>query len=529
MQGTVREKVRGVNAMKTQEKFCSISFLEDWVNKIDHCDMIMEKEKFKAGLEKVSEELRQLKEFDFREIGDHLYDGLYIADGNGRTLYINKAYTRITGLKAEEVVNKYVDDIVKEGLYKNAVTPEVIKKKKQVNSMGTSSRNGIKMLITGIPIFDEQGNVKKVVVIDREITDLLAMQADLEASKQKMKAVEAYENKHKQEIEHLRKIQLNQNLVGESAAVEQVAQMIQQVARLDVTVLIMGETGTGKEVVADEIYMNSNRKNGPFIKVNCAAIPANLLEAELFGYEKGAFTGASPMGKIGMFELADKGTLLLDEIGEMTMELQSKLLRVIQHKEVIKLGGRKPVKLDVRIIAATNCELREMVKKGKFREDLYYRLNIFPIHIPALRLRVEDVIPLSRHFLSIYNGKYSKNMEIEQLGLDVLKYYSWPGNVRELKNIIERLVIVSEQNAVVSAPQIESLLNIDPNYTELFNGELGIKEIVANFERKMIENALLTYGSTRKVAKILKIDQSTVVKKAKKLGISLIDEKSHQK
>lgn len=516
--------------MNPWDKFSSIDFLEDWIDAIekDRCDITIDKEKITEGLKKVSEELKQLKELDFREIGDHLYDGLYIADGSGKTLYINKAYTRITGLKPEEVVNKYVDDIVKEGLYKNAVTPEVIKKKKQVNSMGTSSRNGIKMLITGIPIFDEEGNVKKVVVIDREITDLLAMKADLEASKQKMKAVEAYENKHKQEIEHLRKIQLNKNLVGESLGARQVSQMIQQVAGLDVTVLVMGETGTGKEVVADEIYMNSARKDGPFIKVNCAAIPANLLEAELFGYEKGAFTGAAPAGKIGMFELADKGTLLLDEIGEMTMELQSKLLRVIQYKEITKIGGRKPIKLDVRIIAATNCELREMVKAGKFREDLYYRLNVFPIHIPALRLRVEDIMLLTQHFLSIYNGKYNKNTRIERLGLEVLKNYSWPGNVRELQNIIERLVIISEANVMISAQQIETLLNIDTNYTELFNQELGIKEIVASFEKKMIENALSIYGSTRKVAKILKIDQSTVVKKAKKLGISLIDEKNHQ-
>lgn len=511
-------------------QFYSIDFLADLINKLDNDDdeISTQKEKIREGLKNVSEELRQLKEFDFREIGDHLYDGLYIADGSGKTLYVNKAYTRITGLKAEEVVNKYVNDIVKEGLYKNAVTPEVIKKKKQVNSMGTSTRNGIKMLITGIPIFDEQGNVKKVVVIDREITDLLAMQVDLEASQQKMKAVEEDENKHKQEIEHLRKRHLNKNLVGESLGIQQVTQMIQQIANLDVTVLIMGETGTGKEVVADEIYMNGIRKESPFIKVNCAAIPANLLEAELFGYEKGAFTGASPSGKIGMFELADKGTLLLDEIGEMTMELQSKLLRIIQHKEVTKIGGRKPVKLDVRIIAATNCELKEMVKQGKFREDLYYRLNIFPIHIPALRSRVEDVMLLAQHFLGIYNKKYGKSTVIEQLGLEVFKHYAWPGNIRELQNIIERLVIISDQNMIISAQQIENLLNIDSCNAELFNQELGLKEIVASVEKKTIEKALAIYGTTRKVAEILKIDQSTVVKKAQKLGIHIIDEKKHR-
>lgn len=516
--------------MDPNNQFSSTVFLDDLIKNLsnNYNDITMRKEEIADGLKRVSEELRQLKELDFREIGDHLYDGLYIADGSGKTLYVNKAYTRITGLKADEIVGKYVNDIVAEGLYKNAVTPEVIKQKKQVNSMGASTRNGIKMLITGNPIFDQEGNVKKVVVIDREITDLLAMQAEVEATQQKMKIVEEDGSKRKQEIEHLRKIQLNENLVGKSAGVQQVAQKIHQIAKLDVTVLIMGETGTGKEVVADEIYMNSNRKESPFIKVNCAAIPANLLEAELFGYEKGAFTGASTSGKIGMFELADKGTLLLDEIGEMTMELQSKLLRVIQHKEVTRIGGRRPVKLDVRILAATNCELREMVKRGKFREDLYYRLHVFPIHIPPLRLRVEDIVLLTQHFLEVYNKKYGKSAIIELLGIEVLEQYSWPGNIRELKNIIERLVIVSDQNAIISREQIAILLNINPCYGEFVNQEIGLREIVANVEKKTIEKALATYGSTRKVAKVLKIDQSTVVKKAKRLGISISDEKENQ-
>ncbi|SFL96104.1 sigma-54 interaction domain-containing protein [Pelosinus propionicus] len=511
-------------------QFSSMIFLENLIKKFSDNthDSTMTKEEIIDGLKWIREEFRQLKELDFREIGDHLYDGLYIADGNGKTLYVNKAYTRITGLKAEEVVDKYVNDIIKEGLYKNAVTPEVIKQKKQVNSMGTSTRNGIKMLITGNPILDQEGNVKKVVVIDREITDLLAMQAEVEATQQKMKAVEKDERKRKQEIQHLRKIQLNQNLIGKSIGTQQVTEKIHQIANLDVTVLIMGETGTGKEVVADEIYLNSMRKEAPFIKVNCAAIPATLLEAELFGYEKGSFTGASISGKMGMFELADKGTLLLDEIGEMTMELQSKLLRVIQHKEVTRIGGRRPVKLDVRILAATNCELREMVQKGKFREDLYYRLNVFPIHIPPLRLRGEDIILLTQHFLSIYNGKYGKFTIIEALGMEVLMQYFWPGNIRELKNIIERLVIVSDHSAVISGEQIAILLNLEPYYAEFMNKEIGLKEIVANVEKKTIEKALATYGSTRKVAKVLKIDQSTVVKKAKKLGIGIGDEKENR-
>ncbi|MDR3565391.1 MAG: sigma 54-interacting transcriptional regulator [Negativicutes bacterium] len=516
--------------MKTKEVFYPLLFLADLISKAEsfNNDQLFDGKNVAEGLKIIMEELRQAQDFDFREIGDHLYDGIYIADGAGKTLYVNKAYSRITGIKPEEVVGKSVADCEQGGLYKNAVTPQVIKDKKQVNAMGESTRNGIKMLITGNPIFDEAGNVKKVVVIDREITDLLKMKTELEDSQQKMKAVEQDKNKNKLEIEHLRKMHLNKNLIGQSPEIRQIIRMIQQVADLDITVLITGETGVGKEVVANEIYINSTRKGGPFIKVNCAAIPGNLLEAELFGYDRGAFTGAASGGKLGMFELADKGTILLDEIGEMPLELQSKLLRVIQHKEVTRVGGRRPVQLDVRILAATNGDLRELVRQGRFREDLYYRLNVFPIHMPPLRLRVVDIEPLSRHFLAVYNAKYGKVVEIEPSGIEILKRYAWPGNIRELQNIIERLVIIADQSARISAEQIGPLLNLDPYYTELLNQELGLKEMVASVEKRTIEKVLVLCGSTRKAAKILRIDQSTIVKKAKKLGIILSDEKRHQ-
>ncbi|HEY3425636.1 MAG TPA: sigma 54-interacting transcriptional regulator [Negativicutes bacterium] len=513
--------------MTYKENFCAENFLLDLITQIENQSLhISEHKKIVAGLKRSLQTLEEAKELDFREIGNHLYDGIYIADGNGKTLYINDAYTRITGIQLEEVIGKYVGDMVSNGLYKNAVTPAVISSKRQVNSMGESLKNGTQILITGSPIFDKQGNVKKVVVVDREMTDLLKMKADLETSQKQIKAVEKDKNKSKLEIEHLRKFHLNKNFLGNSLETQRVIQMIQQVANLDVTILITGETGTGKEVVSNEIYMNSLRKCGPFIKLNCAAIPANLLEAELFGYAKGAFTGATNSGKVGMFELADKGTLLLDEIGEMPMELQSKLLRVIQHKEITRIGGTKSVTLDIRILAATNCNLKELCKQGRFREDLYYRLNVFPINIPPLRERLEDIAVLTQHFLDVYNLKYGKRNAIESSGIDMLRRYSWPGNIRELQNIIERLVIVSDPNAIITKEQIGILLNIHPSYMiELGDDELGLKDIVENIERQTIEKALSLGGSTRKAAKILKIDQSTVVKKAKKLGIVIKDER----
>jgi len=511
--------------MNQQGSFRSIGFLKELLDALAERsrDFSGDREALIAGLRIVLEELEQAKEFDFKEIVDSLYDGIILTDETGKALYLNKAYTRITGISPEEVLGKYISDIARQGLLKNPVAPEVLRVKKQVNSMGEAPKTGNKVLITGNPIFDEQGNVKKVVVIDREITDLLEMRADLEASLEKMKAVEKDLSKDRQEIQHLRRLQLNKHLIGHSPEIQQITKMIRQVANLDATVLIIGETGSGKEVVANEIYSSSNRNNNPFIKVNCAAIPSNLLETELFGYDKGAFTGASSSGKLGMFELADGGTILLDEIGEMPIDLQSKLLRVIQHKEVTRIGGRKPITLDVRLLAATNRDLKDLVKEGKFREDLYYRLNVFPINIPPLRAKPDDVEELARHFLDIYNAKYSRYAAIEHQSMELLKRYSWPGNVRELQNVIERLVIISDQDTLISVEQVANLLNVDPYYIDLRQKELSLKEIMANMEKRTIQKALALCGSTRKAAQLLKIDQSNVVRKAKKLGIELSD------
>ncbi|WP_453996148.1 sigma-54 interaction domain-containing protein [Bacillus nitroreducens] len=496
--------------MNSEKTYSSTKILNELIKSLEtKVSNPLIKMEIESDLKRVCRELEELKgDLFYKKICDELYDGIYISDGQGKTLYVNKAYSRITGLAPELVLNKYVTDLMKEGLFKNAITPDIIRTKKPINAMA-EIRTGVKVLISGAPIFDDEGNVKRVVVINRDMSDLLEMQEKLTASQN--------------EIEHLRKLQTSSNLIGQSDELRPVLRMIQQVANLDVTVLITGETGAGKEVVGNEIYTNSNRRGKPFIKVNCAAIPASLLEAELFGYESGAFTGASSKGKIGMFELADKGTILLDEIGEMPLELQSKLLRIIQEKEVTRIGGTKSVKFDVRILAATNCNLYELVKQGKFREDLYYRLNVFPIHIPPLRERMTDIELLTNHYLNKYNVKYGKHVFLDSEVYDVFKTYSWPGNIRELRNVVERMVIVSEQNKRIEVNVAKKLLNITTESPEMLNGELGLKEMVEMVERKAIEKALKDYGSTRKAAAVLKISQSSVVKKAKKLGIQLGD------
>ena len=489
-----------------------------------------------ARLEEMQDRIESPDVFDFEEIGDHLYDGVYLADGQGLTLYVNKSYERITGLQAHEVVGRYVRDLLAEGFYSNAVTPEVLRLRKRVDSVGRSARNGARMLITGNPIFDREGNIKLVAVIEREITDLDTMLVELEATKDKIRAVEAVDRRHQREIEHLRKEWGNAKLIGESRQIREILALVRRVADFDVTVLIQGETGVGKEIVATEIHEGSTRKDKPFIRVNCAAIPANLLESELFGYEKGAYTGAAAKGKIGLFELADKGTILLDEVGDMPLELQGKLLRVIQQKELTRVGGTRPIPLDVRVIAATNCDLQALTQGGKFRADLYFRLNVFPITIPPLRERPEDIAVLTSHFLGSYNVKYAKKVRISRAGEDLMRGYAWPGNVRELQNVVERLVLISEQSTVITGDCLLPMLHpgqaragANPWIgTTATTPDRSLREIVDEVERQVIENAIREFGSTRKAAKTLGVDQSTIVKKAKRLGIRLVDEKFHQ-
>ncbi|PTW54373.1 PAS domain S-box-containing protein [Breoghania corrubedonensis] len=457
---------------------------------------------------------------DFYEIGDFIYDGIYIADGEGKTLYVNDSFLRITGLTRETLIGNRVQDLEAQGVYLNAVTPEVLRQRRPVHSIGESLCNHAKMLITGNPVFGQDGKIKLVVVVEREITDFLTMKMELEAIQKKMKTVERGHIRGKREVEHLREETTSKPLVYTSREMQGVVDAIDQVAGFDTTVLIQGETGVGKEVVANQIHMKSPRKDQAFIKLNCTAIPASLLEAELFGYEKGAFTGASVNGKIGLFELADKGTILLDEIGDMPQELQSKLLRVLQEKEIMRIGGTKPIPLDVRIIAATHRDLETQVKEERFRQDLFYRISIFPIHIPPLRQRSVDLLALAEHFLTRYNTKYRKSVTIGGGGYAIMRSYNWPGNGRELQNIIERLVLISPPDAVLDENTFSPLYS-SGKVTPIRDSYRGLKAMVADVERRIIASALADGGSTRKAADLLKVDQSTIVKKAKRLGIAL--------
>lgn len=312
-------------------------------------------------------------------------------------------------------------------------------------------------------------------------------------------------------------------LVGNSQFMKDLKKMVKQLATVDCTVLLMGESGTGKEVVVTAIH-EYGKKSGPIVKVNCGAIPENLLESELFGYEQGAFTGAKTSGKAGKFEEAHNGTLFLDEIGEMPLHLQVKLLRVLQEKEVIRVGGSKTTQVNARILAATNKDLHSMVEQGKFREDLFYRLNVVPITIPPLRERKEDIMPLILHFKTKYQTKYQTRRNCSSEVVRLFLAYDWPGNVREMENLLERLIVLLDPAEEIT-PQIliKNFLSITRQQLEkdvAVNKLITIKEATEIIERELINMALTKYKTLKEVADVLGVDQSTICRKLKQLNIS---------
>src|SRR5699024_3714408 len=289
------------------------------------------------------------------------------------------------------------------------------------------------------------------------------------------------------------------------------------VATVDSTILILGESGVGKEVITNFIHKNSSRAENAFLKINCGAIPENLLESELFGYEKGAFTGANNKGKAGLFELADNGTLFLDEIADMPLSLQVKLLRVLQEKEVMRIGGTRSISVDARIITATNTDLKKEVAKGRFREDLYYRLNVIPINIPPLRKRPEDILLLANHFIEYFNETHTTDRRFSPQILHAFQSYDWPGNVRELQNIVERLVVTSDERKISSDLLPEEFHKCSINEESVkVNKIIPLKKCLELAEKQLLSLAREKYSSTTEIAKVLEVNQSTISRKFNK-------------
>ena len=454
------------------------------------------------------------REVDFRRVCEHNYDPIHITDGEGNILFINEAYTRVTGIAPETYLGRNIFDVEREGaLYKGSVSEQVIRTGQPVNNIARIHGKEIDVLVTGVPIFAEDGSIEMVVANTRDISGLKEMEQELQSLTEERKKTE-------EELAYLRRRQMgDRRATHESQAMRMVAELIDTVAGTDVTVLITGESGTGKELAANEIYEKSPRAGKPFIKVNCAAIPAELLESELFGYEDGAFTGARKAGKAGLFELANTGVILLDEVGDMPMALQTKLLRVIQQRELRRIGGSNPIKLDIRIIASTNKDLRQAVREGTFREDLHYRLNVVPLHLKPLRERREDIPRLVETFCGEFNKKYGKNTSVAPDGIDLLLGYSWPGNIRELENLVERLVVTSLGGTITRAQVYRALAPAGMQLQQEGEERATLKEQVAVFEQEIIRAAVAREGSLRRAAAVLGVDHSTLVKKCKRYGM----------
>ncbi len=467
-----------------------------------------------STLENITNELEYTKKVksELDAIIEASFDSIFVTDAKANVISINDAYTRITGIKAEEIIGKNMYDLVEQGVYDRSATIHVVENCAPI-TFAQRINSGKTMLVTGNPVFNEQGELAWVITNGRDITELMRLKQEVELA----------QNLSRHYEEELKKVVRSGEMIVNSPKTKELLELAKRIGKVDSTVLIYGESGVGKELIARELHKNSNRKDKPLININCAAIPETLLESELFGYESGAFSGARKGGKMGIFELANGGTLFLDEIGEMPLTLQSKLLRAIQEKEIMRIGATTSIKIDVRLITATNRDLWEMTRRGQFRQDLYYRLNVVPVFVPPLRERKEEIPALIYHFVSLFNEQYGMNKRIDERMIASLLEYEWPGNVRELKNAIER-AIVTNPDEVIRSIQLGGNMNageMEFNTIKEESEGIDLREKVNAYERDLLKRYIQEYKSSRKVAKVLNVSQTTVVRKAAQYGIPL--------
>jgi PAS domain S-box-containing protein len=455
---------------------------------------------------------------DFKKLADYIDDTIAIADKNGVLEYVNNAFIRMSGLNIDNLIGRSLYELVEEGYLSESAGIKVLQLKQPV-TMDVRYKSGRIITWTCLPVFGENGEIERVVCTGRDITEFIVLEEELKKSNlikgayaDKMKTLE---KKFDSE---------NHKIVYSSDKMQSVIEIATKAAATNLSVFIWGESGVGKEVVASLIHSSSQRKNMPLISINCAAIPSELLESELFGYEEGAFTGAKKGGKKGLFEEANKGTILLDEIGELSHSLQSKLLRVLDTGELSRVGGSRKVPLDLRIIAATNVSKEQLLNNSKFRQDLFYRLSAIPIYIPPLRDRKEDVLALIRYFLAQFNDKYKVNVKITREVLLRLRYYDWPGNVRELKNVVERLVVLfgsgNDIGKYDTLSQLGTELKEDQSIDISITGLMPIKTAFRMMEEILIKRAYAEHGSIVKAAEVLQINPITIHRRIKE-GLKL--------
>lgn len=432
------------------------------------------------------------------------YDGLWITDKYGNVVKLNKAAERITGCNGEEVLGRNVAELVNAGYVDESVTLEVLKRKTTVTMVQKTKLNK-KVLATGSPILDSRGEIDVIIINDRDITELDRMRQELEDSK-------ALVDLYRQELSglQLRELQFNYH-VCKSKVMQSVYEKALRAGRFDSTVLITGESGVGKGLLARLIHQKSDRSDGPFIRVDCGAIVETLFESELFGHEKGAFTGAGPKAKVGLLEMAQGGTLFLDEISEVPLTQQVKLLRFLDEKSLIRVGGAQVRAVDTRVVAATNKDLGEEVRKHRFRRDLFYRLNVVSLLVPPLRGRTEDIVDLIAFFMNRIGQKHQLRKQFNREALDVLLSYEYPGNVRELENIVESTIVMCQGDTIAVNDLPGGLRRNRASSDASENGgSSSLQKLIHCTTVEHIQRAIDRFGSQRKAALHLGVHQSTI-------------------
>ncbi len=430
---------------------------------------------------------RELLELVF----DNVENGIYLVDGRGVTLAVNRKFEEMSGFTNAELAGRSLYDIVGPGkLFSGSASLLILERKVPVTAT-YSTKTGRKLLVKGKPIFDANGRIRYII---NTIWDLTVVQYS--------KTIDADTARSQMLVE--------QDIITVSERMSGVIDLVLRVAKTDSTILFSGESGVGKGQLAKLVHRTSERRAKPFLQINCAAIPENLLEAELFGYEPGAFTGAERKGKSGLFQHAHGGTLFLDEIGDFPLHLQAKLLSVLQDQTFFKIGGREAQHVDVRLIAASNRDLAALVATGRFREDLYYRLNVVPIHLPPLRERREDIPLLIDYFIDHFNRKYQRYKRLSTQVAQQMCMLPWKGNIRELENTIERMVVTSQDDV------IDSLEALHTTGREA-NGHRSLPDLLQAYEQEILLDSLRRLGTTRKVAKALGLSQATAARKLKSL------------
>lgn len=439
-------------------------------------------------------------------------DGLFVCDAAANVIRMNPASEKIHNIPAAEIIGRNMRELIESGFIDQSAALEASISKKRV-SMLQSKDDGYKLISIATPVFDEQGELVRVVVSERDITEIDNLQRELEEQA-------AIKDGLRNQMLAMQQDELeSQQIIARSPAMIRALQQAIKVAKADSSVLILGESGVGKGLIADLIHKNSNRVEHPLIKINCGAIPESLIEAELFGYEKGAFTGAQVAGKMGHLELADGGTLFLDEIAELPLPSQVKLLRFLEDGQITRLGDTKTRTANVRILAATHRDLEKMVSEGTFRLDLYYRLNVIPINIPPIRERYDCIVPLIRHYIETFSKQIGTHKRLTRAALDALAAYPYPGNVRELMNICERLVVMSDTE-VLNLPDLPIQVTThttDKHFTiDHLPTETSLQETLDQVEKELLKKSLQRFKNQTEMAAALKVNQSTIARKLKK-------------